>query len=107
MKRIMMTMGVALVGVVFLCVPAESRPEKKEQPTAQDVLVKSEVETAVSMLQALFAQHKQGAMSLEKAKELGADLLRELRYGADGYFWVSLDRGTERHPLPVNSNRSH
>ena len=60
---------------------------------AQDLLIKSEVETAVSMLQAIYTKHQQGAMTLEKAKELGADLLRELRYGTDGYFWADTLEG--------------
>ena len=34
-----------------------------------------------------------GAMTLEKAKELGADLLRGLRYGTDGYFWADTTEG--------------
>jgi len=32
-------------------------------------------------------------MTLEKAKELGVDLLRGLRYGADGYFWADTTEG--------------
>lgn len=55
--------------------------------------IKSEVETAVSMLQAVYEKHRHGAMSLEQAKALGADLLRELRYGDDGYFWADTTDG--------------
>ena len=32
-------------------------------------------------------------MTLEKAKELGADLLRELKYGSEGYFWADTTEG--------------
>jgi len=89
MKRLWVTAQVVLLGMAFLCLPAKAQ----ENPTAQDVLVKSEVETAVSMLQAIFAKHQQGAMTLEEAKTLGADLLRELKYGADGYFWADTTEG--------------
>lgn len=88
MKRVLMTSLGIVLSMVFCCLPAGAQSKKKEPVPAQDVLIKSEVETAVSMLQAIFIQHQKGAMTLEKAKELGADLLRELRYGTDGYFWA-------------------
>ncbi len=93
MKRVLITARVVLLSVAFLCLPAGAQAEKQENSSAQDLLVKSEVETAVSMLQAIFTKHQQGAMTLEKAKELGADLLRELRYGTDGYFWADTTEG--------------
>lgn len=93
MKRVSMTACMVLLSVAFLCVSAGAQSDKQENSWAQDMLVKSEVETAVSMLQALFTKHQEGAMTLEKAKELGADLLRELRYGTDGYFWADTTEG--------------
>ena len=93
MKRVWMTAPVVLLSVAVLCLPAGAQSEKQEDSSAQDLLVKCEVETAVSMLQAIFAKHQQGAMTLEAAKELGADLLRELRYGTDGYFWADTTDG--------------
>ena len=93
MKGVLMTACVVLMSIAFLCLPAGSQPVKQENSSAQDLLIKSEVETAVSMLQAIFTKHQRGAMTLEKAKELGADLLRELRYGTDGYFWADTTEG--------------
>jgi methyl-accepting chemotaxis protein len=93
MERVLMRAYVVLLSVAILCLPAGGEPEKQESPSAQDQLVKSQVETAVSMLQAISAKQKQGAMTIEKAKELGADLLRELRYGTDGYFWADTTEG--------------
>jgi methyl-accepting chemotaxis protein len=93
MKRILMTSFMVVLSMAFLCLPAGAQPERQENVSAQDLLVKSEVETAVSMLQAIFIKHQKGAMTLEKAKELGADLLRELRYGTDGYFWADTTDG--------------
>lgn len=51
-----------------------------------DLLVKSEVETVISLLEKLHADAVKGVMSMSEAKQLGMDLLRELRYGKDGYF---------------------
>jgi methyl-accepting chemotaxis protein len=93
MKRMLMTVLVGFLSSVVLCVFAFAKPERPENSAAQDLLIKSEVETAVSMLQAIHAKYQQGGMTLEKAKELGADLLRELRYGADGYFWADTTEG--------------
>jgi methyl-accepting chemotaxis protein len=93
MNRLFTTAQVVLLGMAFLCLPARAQSAKEESPSAQDVLVKSEVETAVSMLQAVFARHQQGAMTLEEAKTLGANLLRELKYGVDGYFWADTTEG--------------
>ena len=91
--KVLVTAFLVLLSVAGLCLPAGAQPEKQENPSAQDLLVKSEVETAVSMLQAIFIKHQQGEMTLAKAKELGADLLRGLRYGAEGYFWADTTEG--------------
>lgn len=64
-----------------------------ENSSTRDLLIKSEVETAVSLLQAIFTKHQKGEMSLEQAKKLGADLLRELTYGDREYFWADTTEG--------------
>ena len=61
--------------------------------SSHDMLIKSEVETAISMLQAIYEKHEAEEMSLEQARKFGADLLRELRYGVDGYFWADTEEG--------------
>jgi len=93
MKRGLMTVIAGLVSAVVLCVSALAQAERSDNSAAQDLLIKSEVETAVSMLQAIYAKHQQGEMTLEKAKKLGADLLRELKYGTGGYFWADTTEG--------------
>jgi methyl-accepting chemotaxis protein len=93
MRRVLITVLAGLLSAVFLCVCAFAQIERPVNPAAQDVLIKSQVETAVSMLHAIHAKHRRGEVTLEKAKELGAGLLRELRYGADGYFWADTTEG--------------
>jgi len=58
-----------------------------------DSQAKSEVETAVSMLQKLYDRSQKGEMTLDEAKSQGAELLRALRYGKDGYFWADTTEG--------------
>lgn len=93
MKRTWMMAGTVLASMVLMGLSAMAQAEEKEAMSAQDVLIKSEVETAVSMLQGIFAKQRKGELSMEKAKELGAELLRGLQYGTDGYFWADTTEG--------------
>ena len=92
MKKIIMTMMAVFMQAALFSLPATAAAEELRN-AAQDRLIKSEVETAVSMLQALYMKQQQGEMDPEEAKRLGADLLRELRYGSDGYFWADTTEG--------------
>jgi len=78
--------------LVLVSLPIIGQVETLED-SSQDKLIKNQVETAISMLQAIFVKHQAGEMSLEHAKKLGADLLRELRYGTEGYFWADTEKG--------------
>jgi len=91
MKKIIMAVLIGLVSAVF-CLSSDAQAQGANA-VAQDLLIKSEVETAVSMLGAIYARHQKGEMTLEKAKQLGAGLLRELKYGTDGYFWADTKEG--------------
>ncbi len=93
MKKLLIIMFAVLLNSMFLSLPATAQDGKLEASSAQDILIKSEVETVVSMLQAIYAKHQQDEMSLAEAKKLGADLLRELRYGSEGYFWADTTEG--------------
>lgn len=93
MKRVFVTGLVGFLSLTVFCVSVFAQTERPESSAVQDLLVKSEVETAISMLQAIYSMHQKGEMTLEKAKKLGADLLRELRYGTDGYFWADTTAG--------------
>ncbi len=93
MKKRLLILMVILLNAALISLPVAAQPETSETMSAQDLLIKSEVETALSMLQALYTKHQQGEMTLEQAKKLGADLLRELRYGDEGYFWADTTEG--------------
>ncbi len=86
-------MATAILALIFWSVSAIGQAEGAKNSPAKDLLIKSEVETAASLLQAIFKKHQQGEMTLDQAKKLGADLLRELRYGTDGYFWADTEEG--------------
>ncbi len=58
-----------------------------------DLLIKSEIETAVSMLERIAALRDAGSLGRTEARDLAATLLRELKYGVDGYFWADTPKG--------------
>ena len=93
MKKILMTVLVGFLSAWVFCLSADAQTSMPTNVAAQDLLIKNEVETAVSMLEAINARQQRGEMTMEKAKQLGADLLRELRYGTDGYFWADTTEG--------------
>jgi methyl-accepting chemotaxis protein len=79
--------------VILLCLLLGATLFADTQTVSKDLLIKYEVETAISMLAAVEAKHEKDEMTLEEAKKLGADLLRGLRYGKEGYFWADTDAG--------------
>jgi methyl-accepting chemotaxis protein len=93
MKKALVAVFAVFLNVALLCLPVGAQAGELEKSSAQDLLIKSEVETAVSMLQAISKKQQEGEMTLEQAKQLGADLLRELRYGTEGYFWADTTEG--------------
>lgn len=58
-----------------------------------DQNIKNQVDNAISMLNAVYAGYENGDYTLDEAKERGANLLRELRYGDGGYFWADTYEG--------------
>lgn len=95
MKRMISAIMLGLLASALLCAPAfgQSCMPTAPPPVGQDLVIKNEVETAVSMLAAIYEKVRNKSMTLDKAKALGADLLRELHYGTDGYFWADTEEG--------------
>lgn len=57
-------------------------------------LIKSQTESAVKLLEYAYQQYESGAMTEEEAKQLGQTLIKQLRYGENGYFWIHHTDGT-------------
>lgn len=64
-----------------------------EMRTQYDNQIREQVENAISMLDQYNAAYEAGECTLEEAKKQGADMLRELRYGENGYFWADDTEG--------------
>lgn len=58
-----------------------------------DTNIKQQVQNACSMLQGVYNQYVSGVYTFDEAKKMGADLLRGLSYGEEGYFWADTYEG--------------
>ncbi len=59
-----------------------------------DILAERETQTVKTMLEGIYSEYRAGKMSIGEAKELSAKLIRGIKYGDDGYFWVDDKNGT-------------
>lgn len=66
---------------------------EKDIRTSYDNNLKNQVQQVISLLTQIEAKRKNGEYTLEEAKKQGADLVRELRYGDDNYFWIDTYEG--------------
>lgn len=60
---------------------------------AYDLQIKSQVQSAISLLNGIYARYLSGEITLEQAKKLGADSIRSMRYGNGYYLWVDTTEG--------------
>ncbi len=59
-----------------------------------DLLIKGQVQSAVSLLATIEARAVTGEITRMEAQKLGADLVRQLRFQKEGYFWIDTVDGT-------------
>ncbi|HIJ88189.1 MAG TPA: PAS domain S-box protein [Desulfuromonadales bacterium] len=89
---------VSLTGIGFyrmhLLSTASLASQKKSLLDDYDALIKSQVETAISILASIEVRTVTGELSVDDAKKLGAGLVRNLRFQKDGYFWIDTVDGT-------------
>lgn len=58
-----------------------------------DDLIKSEIETTLTMIDTLRKDYEDKSVPNEEIKKLIASVIRDLRYGEDGYFWIDTSKG--------------
>ncbi|BCJ99314.1 methyl-accepting chemotaxis protein [Anaerocolumna chitinilytica] len=56
--------------------------------------IKEQVQSAISMLNHVYAKYQKGEYTLDEAKNISADLLRNMSYGDNNYFWADTYDGT-------------
>ena len=102
-KMTLLSLLIFLIAGTVIILAALSMKDSNEKQLASleetlrseyDYNIKQQVITAISMLDGLYQQSEDGTITLDEAKQKGADLLRELRYDNDGYFWADEYDGT-------------
>lgn len=58
-----------------------------------DDSIKEQVGVVISLLSEINNEYKAGRYSLDEAKKIAADEIRQMRYGEAGYFWVDQSDG--------------
>lgn len=58
-----------------------------------DEQIKGQIENTITLLEGIYAKQQAGEYTEKEAKTLAADLVRELRYGESGYFWIDTYEG--------------
>lgn len=87
---------VSLSGMLFSFTTVNSYSLSTIQSTMlqdYDNTIKSEVDTVYTLVDWYYKQAQQGLFTEAEAKKQAADLVRELRYGENGYFWIDTSKG--------------
>ncbi len=58
-----------------------------------DFMVKSQVETCISVIEQFHNRQLSGELTADQAQKMAADLVRELRFDNENYFWVDTVEG--------------
>lgn len=65
-----------------------------------DKIIKSEVESAVSIINGCYEQYKSGRLTEKEAKEAAKQEVKNIRYGSEGYMWIDGTNGIlVAHPM--------
>lgn len=109
-------LGYIFVEVLFVCVVLiglSGLSYYNTNKTTKDILyettlesykseIKSEVQSAISIISTCYDSYKDGDMSEEEAKQKALTTIRSMRYGDDnsGYFWIDdTDYNLVMHPI--------
>lgn len=58
-----------------------------------DTQIKGQVNCVISLINAIYEKQEEGIYTEKEAKKLAADMVREMRYGEAGYFWIDTYEG--------------
>ena len=65
-----------------------------------DDSIKEQVGVVISLLSEINNEYKSGKYTLDEAKKIAADEIRQMRYGEAGYFWVDQSDGKTDYVFP-------
>lgn len=70
-----------------------------------DDSIKEQVGVVISLLSEINDAYKAGTYTLDEAKKIAADEVRQMRYGETGYFWIDQSDGTDAQIYVCNSEQ--
>lgn len=93
---VILVLGVSILSVKNLNQVMDKAVESMEESTRQsyDQNIKEQVDVVISLLTEIDQEYKDGVYTLEEAKKVAADEVRQMRYGDSGYFWIDESDGT-------------
>ena len=101
-KIILLAVFLLLVSVVISAISLTNQQKAMKQSLQTieqsirvdyDNNIMNQVENVISLMDVIYEKHVAGEYTLTQAKKLSADLVRELRYGEEGYFWIDTYNG--------------
>lgn len=101
--KLILLVVLAILSMVIIEIVNMSRMEQSYQQSVEamekalyddyDEQIQGQVENVITLLEAVYAKQQDGEYTEKEAKELAADMIRNLRYGESGYFWVDTYEG--------------
>ncbi len=93
----------ACMGITFHCLSVGSEASLDRSTTllyeGYDKRINSQIVNAISLIKRLNNSYKEQGKSLEERKELIKEILRDVRYAKDAYFWIENFQGVNLlHP---------
>jgi len=102
-KIIVLSLGMLIVLAMSISIPSTYvlyQTQQKELRNLETILrsnfdntVKNEVHTVISLLEGIQRKIEIDSLSPQQGQQLAANMIRELKYGKDGYFWVDTKEG--------------
>jgi methyl-accepting chemotaxis protein len=94
LAAVIMVLLTVLIGVTVQSMFRDIQLEQRRLLLSDyDELIRSQVDTAISLLGFHHQRALAGEVSPAQARRDAADALRELRYGSEGYFWADTTEG--------------
>jgi len=86
-------LGTISISLVLYTQTTSLNAMEKSMRESFDHLISTQVQSAVSVIEQYGKKVEKGEMTLEEAKKAAADIVRDMRYGEDGYFWIDTYEG--------------
>lgn len=91
---------IAITGITIISIYKQEESNRISSEVLEKTLrqdydnyIKSQVDNVISLLDGINKKYKNGEYTLEEAKKISADLVRDLRYADGGYFWIDTPEG--------------